>query len=208
MTRMERKRRRKQIVAHLAIVAFLLALIVIIVGAQGREQKAVEREPYNPPPKPIAEIKAEIAMRADHPNRFYYRQEIPLGRYQQETLWNAAEEWGVPYELAVAVCWRETNFRDLVTTNDTGTYYGMMAVRGESAERYMELCGVEYLNSEEDRLRVGCCILGEHIRTYGITRGLMAYNAGGGGAAEQWALGVYHTTYTMDVLDYMEGLME
>ena len=213
MTRLQRKRRRQWIAVYLILAAVILALAAVIVWVNPWEQEEVERVPYNPPACTIAEVKAEIAMRTDYP-KHYYRQDIPeLDRYQQETLYNAAKEWNVPYELALAVCWRETQYQNLVTPvpQEDGTvlhYYGMMAVQIESAGSYMEKCGVDYLNSEEDRLRVGCCILGEHIRNYGITRGLMAYNAGPSGAAEQWALGVYYTNYTMDVLNKMEELMK
>ena len=99
------------------------------------------------------------------------------------------------------MCFRETNFRDLVTeiVSDDGTvrhYYGMMAVQLESAGYYMELCNVEYLNSEEDRLRVGCCILGEHIRNEGsIYDALCRYSND------------YEGWYAESVLAYAGGLM-
>lgn len=76
----------------------------------------------------------------------------------------------MPYELAVAVCWRETEFQNLVTELPSGTYYGMMAVDIEDAGYYMELCGVDNLDTEENRLRVGCCILGQHIKNEGSVR--------------------------------------
>ena len=205
MTRMERKLRRQWIAVYLIIAAAILALAGAIVWADPWEQQPVERVPHEPP-YPMYEDAVQIAT--DYPTRDYLRDDVPLDRYTQETLYNACQEWGVPYELALAVCWRETGFRDLVTTNDTGTYYGMMAVQGESAAWYMEQCGVKYLNSMEDRLRVGCCILGQHLKDYDSThRALMAYNAGSGGAQSQWTVGVEYTAYTMDVLRYMEGLM-
>ena len=142
-------------------------------------------------------IKAEKQELVDHPKRTTYpRNDIPLDRYQQEILWNACQEWDVPYELALAVCWRETNFRNLETPYDGEMYYGMMAVQGKSAKWYMEQCGVEYLNSEEDRLRVGCCILGQHIKDYGsIEAALCRYSND------------YNGWYAESVMNYMEKLM-
>lgn len=209
MTRMERKRRRQWIAVYLILAAVILCLVAMAFAP--REEQAPERVPYNPPAEPISVIKAEIAMRTDYP-KHYYRQDVPLDHYQQETLYNAAKEWNVPYELALAVCFAETNYTDQITviTQEDGTvrhYYGMMAVQLESAGSYMEQCNVEHLNSEEDRLRVGCCILGEHIANYGIPRGLMAYNAGTGTAQSQWAVGIEQTNYTIDVLNKMEKLM-
>lgn len=184
--------------AFFMMMVGVICSMVILAAPWEKEHDAVAE-----PPSDI------LAEQTDHPVRQTYpRYDVPLDSYQQETLYNACREWGVPYELALAVCWRETGYRDLVTTNDTGTYYGMMAVQGASAKRYMEQCGVEYLNSEEDRLRVGCCILGYYLDQYDSThRALMAYNAGPGTAERQWAIGVYYTTYTIDVMNYMEDLM-
>ena len=192
MTRLQRKRRRQWTAAYVILSTVILTLCAVIAFGYQTEEPEVIHEPEM---KPIAEVKAEIATRTDHPTKFYYRQDIPLDHYTQETLYNAAMEWGVPYELAVAVCWRETNFRDLITEHDERTYYGMMAVQLESAGRYMDLCGVEYLNSEEDRLRVGVCILGEHIREYGNIRDALCRYSND-----------YEGWYAESVLEYMDGL--
>ena len=206
MTRLERRRRRQWVAVWAILGAVLLAFGITLLRVKPWEVKEVERVAYDPPSQPIQVIKMDIMMRTDYP-KHYYRQDIPLDRYQQETLYNAAKEWNVPYELALAVCFAETNYTDQITEVNGKTYYGMMAVQLESAGSYMEQCNVEYLNSEEDRLRVGCCILGEHIRNYGVTRGLMAYNAGTGTAQSQWAVGVEQTAYTITVLNKMEELM-
>lgn len=198
-----RKQRRRLVAIGVMSLVIAISYFAAVVTLPLLSEEEPEQTSYDPPSDILAEL-------TDHPIRHTYpRYDVPLDSYQQETLYNACQEWDVPYELALAVCWRETNYRDLVTTNDTGTYYGMMAVQGASAKWYMEQCGVEYLNSEEDRLRVGCCILGYYLDQYDSThRALMAYNAGPGTAEGQWALGVYYTTYTIDVMNYMENLME
>lgn len=202
MTQTNRKRLRELIAVYLILAAIITALALFAASCFAPQEEA-----HEPPTDPPSDILAELT---DHPIRHTYpRYDVPLDNYQQETLYNACQEWGVPYELALAVCWRETGYRDLVTTNDTGTYYGMMAVKQSESGYFMDLCGVEYLNSEEDRLRVGCCILGYYLDQYDSThRALMAYNAGPGGAAAKWATGVYYTNYTLDVIGYMEDLME
>lgn len=199
-SRLERRRRRQWIAAWVILAVAVLAWAVTLVWAVERKEEpktAVEIHfPVNPPSVPIEEIKAEIAVRTDHPSRFYYRQDIPLDRYLQETLYNAAMEWGVPYELAVAVCWRETEYRNLVTPLPSGTYYGMMAVDIEDAGDYMELCGVDNLDTEGNRLRVGCCILGQHIKNEGSVRAALCRYSGDD---EGW--------YADDVLRKMGELM-
>ena len=192
MTREQRRLRRQWIAVYLILSAAILVLAGAIVWAQPWEQEELVREPYNPP----YEVFTKSAINAiDYPTKHYYRQDIPLDRYLQETLWNACQEWDVPYELALAVCWRETNYRNLITEADERTYYGMMAVQLESAGHYMDLCGVEYLNSEEDRLRVGVCILGEHIREYGNIRDALCRYSND-----------YEGWYAESVLEYMDGL--
>lgn len=205
MTRMERKRRRQWIVVYLVLCAAILLLAAVIVLKKPFEKKELIRLPYEPPYEVFTQ---SVFNAVDSATPEYYREDVPLDRYQQETLYNAALEWRVPYELALAVCYAETNYTDKITAVEGKTYYGMMAVQGESAGSYMERCGVEWLNSEEDRLRVGCCILGEHIANYGMTRGLMAYNAGASAAKSQWTVGVEQTAYTIAVLNKMEELME
>ena len=204
-SRLERRRRRQWIATWVILIAAVLAWAVTLVWAAERQgQKAAEEPRFyvNPPAVSIDEIKAEIAVRTDHPSRFYYRQDIPLDKYLQETLYSAAMEWGVPYELAVAVCWRETEYRNLVTPvemadGEVRTYYGMMAVCDKYAPEYMALCGVDHLDTEENRLRVGCCMLGQHIKNEGSVRAALCRYSGDN---EGW--------YADSVLRKMGELME
>lgn len=208
MTRMERRRRRQWAVCIAIVILAVAAWITALLVIKPWHNEEVTRTPVNPSYQPVKVIKAQIEARVDHPEAPKPPEyDVPLDKYQQQILWEACQEWNVPYELALAVCWRETNFTDQITVHDGKTYYGMMAVQLESAGSYMEKCNVEYLNSERDRLRVGCCILGEHIANYGITRGLMAYNAGADTAKSQWTVGVEQTAYTIAVLNKMEELM-
>ena len=89
MTRLERKRRNQWRCVLLIVAAHIIGFAITLLFVKPWvKAEAVERVAYDPPAKPIEEIKAEIAIRSDHPNRFYFRQEIPLGRYQQETIYS------------------------------------------------------------------------------------------------------------------------
>lgn len=184
MTRLERRRERRKTWMMIAVIVTAFVLTVLLCKGCGTKAAAEEVHfPVNPPAVSIEELKAEIAVRTEHPNPFFYRQEIPLDKYLQETLYNAAMEWGVPYELAVAVCWRETQYRNLVTPvemadGEIRTYYGMMAVCDKYAPEYMALCGIDNLDTEENRLRVGCCMLGQHIKNEGSVRAALCRYSG------------------------------
>lgn len=205
MTRLERRRRRQWRAVYLILAAAVITLACVIVWADPWEPKEVERIPHEPQYEMFTAAHVTVI---DFPQRPYLRDDIPLDDYTQEVLYHACIEWDVPYELALAVCWRETNYVNLITEYDGNKYYGMMAVQLASAEWYMAQCGVEYLNSAQDRLRVGCCILGNHLDTYGNTHyALMAYNGGAGYADRLIADGVTTTGYSRDVVEYMEELM-
>lgn len=198
MTRLERRRRRQWIVSITIVIIAVAAYITAMVIIKPWKPKEVEHTPHEPP----YEMFATAAHNAvDYPVRSHLRDDITLDEETQAILYNACREWGVPYELALAVCWRETGYEHKVTVieHSDGTvrhYYGMMAVQLESAGQYMERCGVEDLQSVENSLRVGCCILSSHREKYGndfdaLCRYCVEY--------EGW--------YAEDVLAYMEDLM-
>jgi hypothetical protein len=131
---------------------------------------------------------------------------IPLGYSEQEALYRAANEFDVPYELAVAVVWKETQFRNV--PGDGGEASGYMQVWKRWHGDRMESLGVSDLNDAEGNFRVGCSYLGELLDRYGNThKALMAYNAGESGAAEMWAKGYTSSDYSRKVIGYMEGII-
>lgn len=198
MTRLERRRRRQWRAVYLILAAAVITLAGVIVWAQPFKVEPLERTPSEPPYEMFATA-AHTAV--DYPVRSHLRDDIPMDEETQTILYNACREWDVPYELALAVCWRETGYEHKVTVIEHGDgtvrhYYGMMAVQLESAGQYMERCGVEDLQSVENSLRVGCCILSSHRERYGndfdaLCRYCVEY--------EGW--------YAAGVLAYMEDLM-
>lgn len=197
MTRLQRKRRRNLITVCVIFIAAILIIVGVVAHAETKESVGGKQIAVGMPVRSAAEIKAEAAV--DHPQPppppEYLIYDVPLDDYTKRTLWEACQEWDVPYALALAVCWRETNYQNLVTPYAGETYYGMMAVQLKSAKWYMEQCGVEYLNSEEDRLRVACCILSTHIKNTGsIWEALCLYSSNESG----W--------YARDVLAKMEEI--
>lgn len=135
----------------------------------------------------------------------FFIESVPLDYEKQEALFNAAEEFGVPYELAIAVVWKESRFRNI--SGDNGEASGYMQIwKRWHGDRMQEL-GVSDLNDYEGNFRVGCSYLGELLDRYGNThKALMAYNADENGAAEMWAQGYTSSGYSREVVQYMEGL--
>ena len=177
---------------------FAIALISLVV-------LLVVKPPVDEPEATPEEVWHEIAqITIPDPPKVYAA--VPISHETQDILKAACEEWGVPYELALAVCFRETGYKDLETEYDGKHYYGMMAVQLESATQYMEKCGVSDLSGMSERLRVGCCILGDYLSRYDVHLALMCYNLGENRAIGWWRHGIYETEYSRDIVEHWERL--
>ena len=132
-----------------------------------------------------------------------YWADIPLTYEEQEALHNAADEMGVPYELACSVVWKETTFRNIY--GDGGAAYGYMQVHPSQHWDRMQELGVTDLFDPASNFRVGCHYLAELLNRYGDTHmALMAYNAGPGNADIFWfSEGIYTNEYSREVINFM-----
>lgn len=113
----------------------------------------------------------------------YYRDDVPLSYELQDALHTACEEFGVRYELALAVIERETNFTD--TTGDGGESAGYFQIQPRWWSALMAEIGVDALTGPAQNFRTGCAILAQLIERYGNeTDALTAYNSGRPGESE------------------------
>lgn len=110
----------------------------------------------------------------------YIRDDIPLDADVQSVLRAACEEFDIPYELALAVIWQETNYRNV--TGDNGNAEGYMQIWEYWNRDRMERIGAYDLMNPVDNFRTGCCILRD---AYNITGSyydaLSVYNTGSSG---------------------------
>lgn len=106
----------------------------------------------------------------------YLMEEHRLSYDLQAKLYSACQEFGVDYELALAVIEQETGFRNLV--GDGGDSVGYMQVQEKWHRERMTLLRVDDLTDPEGNFRVGCHFLRECIDKYGVERGLGYYNSG------------------------------
>lgn len=134
------------------------------------------------------------------------RDDIPLNAETQRKLWQACEETGVVYELALAVIWQETDFRNIV--GDDGNSAGYMQIQQRWHSDRMKKFGVTDLMDPYSNFLVGCDYLAELA---GKDRGnewmLHAYNGGPAYANEMEKHGRV-SEYARNVLDYMNSLIK
>ena len=132
------------------------------------------------------------------------RDDIPFDEDTQLLLYSVCERLGVPYELALSVIKKETDFRNIV--GDNGASAGYMQVQEQHHSDRMERNGVTDLMDPHGNFLVGCDYLAELIgKDRGLEWALMAYN-GGPTYANKMAKAGKTSQYAKDVLNYMNEL--
>ncbi len=138
----------------------------------------VAQEP-DPGEDPMEDMLIETALL----EQGYYRDGVPLSYELQEALHTACQEFGVRYELALAVIERETNFTDV--TGDGGESVGYFQIQPRWWGELMAETGVDDLSDPAQNFRTGCAILAQLIERYGSEAdALTAYNSGHPGQSE------------------------
>lgn len=126
----------------------------------------------------------------------YY--DIPLDREQQDIVREISAEYGVPFELTLAVMQVESNFD--VTAIGNGNCYGIMQIHQINHPALEKQLGITDWLNLSDNARAGCYMLGQLIDKYqDETRALMAYNMGESAAKKAWNAGTRSTGYTEKV---------
>lgn len=202
----KRRRRRRSYRRFPHIIATLLFLAFITVVLCGLSNPAADAEPEIPTPaisdtyetiplKPDPVIVPPVSipyetMLVSEPTpepepeeKFRYYDHISLEYDLQELLWAACEETGCPYELALAVIFRESTYRNV--NGDNGNSIGYMQVQPRWHYERMERLGVTDLSDPLSNFRVGCDLLTELIEKYGsVESALTCYNTGSPGTSK------------------------
>ena len=179
-----------QVIGVLWVVAILAVLFYPIPST----------EVSVPQPTPVVPEEVQPAPTEDTP----VREDIPLDEGTQRLLYQACEETGIPYELALAVIWQETDFRNI--TGDGGDSTGYMQVQKKWHKDRMDRLGVTNLSDPYSNFLVGCDYLAELIaRGKGLEWALMAYNGGPTYANEKIERETI-SQYAKNVLNYLNTL--
>lgn len=107
----------------------------------------------------------------------HYCDDIPLTHEEQDWLWDACEEFDIPYALALGLIEKETRFQNLV--GDDGASTGYMQIQQKWHWDRMERLGVTDLLEPSGNFRVGCDFLAELYTKYiDWSVALTVYNMG------------------------------
>ena len=153
--------------------------------------------------KPVSVITEAVTETTKSP--VYY--DIPLDMEQQDIIREISEEYGVPFELVLAVMQVESNYD--ITAIGNGNCYGIMQIHQINHPALEKQLGITDWLSLSDNTRAGCYMLGQLLDKYqNEVRALMAYNMGEGAARSAWNAGTRSTTYTNKVMAAKDNLVQ
>ena len=194
----------------MVLVSFIMEKFAAVPETETEEEVWSTIEIDEPPIQEEAQVdQAEMmpVLEVEEPEAVAFdpvREDIPLDADTQRQLYRSCDEVGVPYELALAVIWRESRFQNIV--GDNGDSAGYMQVQPRWHSERMERLGVFDLADPYGNFLVGCDYLAELIgKDRGIEWALMAYN-GGPFYANNMARAGKVSQYARDVLNYMNEL--
>jgi hypothetical protein len=207
LTREERIYRQRRIVHSLIIVLWLAFILGILLWNEPTPEVAevAQEEPIEVAIEVIEEdpkFDVEAVEAVFDP----VREDVPLDAETQRLLYQACDETGIRYELALAVIWQETDFRNIM--GDGGESAGYMQIQEKHHGDRMARLGVTDLFDPYSNFLVGCDYLAElAAKGKGIEWMLMAYN-GGPSYANNMAEAGSVSQYVRNVLNHMAALGE
>lgn len=117
---------------------------------------------------------------------------ISLDEELQFLVWQACEETGCPYELALSIIYCESGYQNV--NGDGGESVGYMQVQPRWNQARMEKLCVTDLSDPLSNFRVGCDLISELLIKYSLEDALSVYNTGKTG----------YRKYANRVLGYMD----
>ena len=141
----------------------------------------------------VSQVPSSVSVNPE-PQPYVY-DSIPFEEEMQLLVWQACEETGCPYELALSVIWKESMYQNII--GDNGNSIGYMQIQPRWHQARMERLGVNDLSDPLSNFRVGCDLLAELLDRYSLKEALTCYNTGSPGQSH----------YADRVVEYMEDTL-
>ena len=126
--------------------------------------------------------------------------DVPMDREVQDAVRAISAEYGIPFELTMAVCYVESGFDPYAVSSHGDS--GLMQIAPVNHGWLAADLGITDLFDSVQNVRAGVHILADKIAGSNgdFTTALMKYNRGDVVALEQMSQGIYSTDYTEKVL--------
>lgn len=132
--------------------------------------------------------------------------DIALSPELQDYTRSVCRDYGVPFELALAVMQTESSYRpDAVN----GQSYGLMQVHKINWPRLAGILGIDDFIEPKNNILAGVYMLSELIGKYGEYEAvLLCYNKGEAGARRCWEKEIFSTAYSDKVLKIYKEFLQ
>lgn len=160
-----------------------------------------------------AEERDEINLQPVESTQTMMLFDCPLDLELQKHIVDTCGNYGIVPELIFAMIDQESDF-DAAAVGDSGNSYGLLQIQQRYHAERMEKLGCTDLLDPYQNVQVGVDYLAELHNKYGdLEMALVAYNAGPGGAKENYFdHGQYWSVYSQEVLEsaseYLKGMIE
>jgi soluble lytic murein transglycosylase-like protein len=125
--------------------------------------------------------------------------DIALSEDLQRYTYDVCTQYGVDYEMVLAVMHVESSYRVKVISHGN---YGLMQINKINHKRLKAELGITDFLDARQNILAGVHMLAELQEKYmDANRVLMAYNRGEHGASHLWAKGIYSTKYSRAVME-------
>lgn len=164
--------KERQVANVIGLIACVVILILMFIP-RTKEEPSAKVE--------TVEEKSTVVIKVEEPEEVkqevrFYSEKIPLTYEEQAELYRVCELNLVPYDLALAVIYVETGFRNVV--GDQGNSYGYFQIQPRWTADRMREYGITDLMDYKQNFMLGTGLLGSYINQHGLVDGLTRYNTG------------------------------
>ena len=128
--------------------------------------------------------------------------EVPLSEDLQQYTYDTCADYNIRqhYKLIMAVMWQESNFNPSAISSTSD--YGIMQINKCNHKWLSSSLGVDNFLDPKQNIECGIYMMSRLLLKYqDVSKALMAYNLGEGGAAKLWKQNIYSTRYSRAILD-------
>lgn len=151
----------------------------------------------------LAAAACEVPEEAALPTAYY---DVAMDNKIQDVVFRECDKTGIVPDLVMAVIGTESGYRpNIISSTDD---YGLMQINSCNHGWLAETLGIDDFLDEEQNIKAGVYMLSQLWHKYDgdVSKVLMAYNCGEGGATKLWSQGIFETSYSKKVLAQMEKL--
>lgn len=221
-TGLAQRRKRQAAIRALVLAAFTTCVITtgILIAAALTDkpttpQEATENAEQQGPDQEAGIITSEATEPSEDAPEAQERPEAQVSRYiyynvpladdLQEYTQDLCNEYGVQYELVLALMSAESGYRTDVISKTSD--YGIMQINKVNHERLTKALGITDFLEPKQNIEAGIYMIAEISEKYHTPEEiLMVYNKGHAGAKKLWNQGITTTKYTSRVLQRMDEL--